>query len=127
MNKELFFLIKKHTDLLIEQTKTKPQETPKFKFNRQLESFSFSSPKNLVEEGKRLLVMTSFEVTNSVFNATNEKSSFWISKPGFWFPRGGAGIVNELREILLLRAQNDIELYVEEVRRRRTQIQNTRE
>ena len=31
MNNELLLLIKKHTDTLIEQTKTKPQETLEFK------------------------------------------------------------------------------------------------
>ena len=31
MNNELLLLIKKHTDMLIEQTKAKPQETLEFK------------------------------------------------------------------------------------------------
>ena len=33
MNNELLLLIKKHTDALIEQTKTKPQVTLDFKMN----------------------------------------------------------------------------------------------
>ena len=39
MNKELLLLNKKHTDTLIEQTKTKPQETLEFKMNKQIQSF----------------------------------------------------------------------------------------
>ena len=55
MNNELLLLIKKHTDTLIEQTKTKPQETVEFKMNKQMQTFSFNPPINLVEEGKWLL------------------------------------------------------------------------
>ena len=43
---ELSFLFKKHSDIVIEQTKTKPQETLKFKLNKQMETFSFSPPSN---------------------------------------------------------------------------------
>ena len=50
MNDELLLLIKKHTDTLIQQTKTKPQETLEFKMNKQMQTFSFSPPINLVEE-----------------------------------------------------------------------------
>ena len=52
MNNELLLLIKKHTDILIQQTKTKPQETLEFKMNKQMQTFSFNPPINLVEEGK---------------------------------------------------------------------------
>ena len=52
MNNELLLLIKKHTDILIEQTKTKPQETLDFKMNKQRQTFSFNLPINLVEEDK---------------------------------------------------------------------------
>ena len=52
MNNELLLLIKKHTDTLIEQTKTKPQETLEFKMNKQRQTFSFNPPINLLEEGK---------------------------------------------------------------------------
>ena len=37
MNNELLFLIKKHTDTLIEQTKTKPQETLEFRMSKQFQ------------------------------------------------------------------------------------------
>ena len=67
MNKDLLLLIKKHTDTLIEHTKTKPQETLEFKMNKQMQSFSFIPPKNLVEEGKWLLAVSFFECTISFF------------------------------------------------------------
>ena len=52
MNNELLLFFKKHTDTLIQQTKTKPQETLEFKLNKQTQTFSFNPPINLVEEGK---------------------------------------------------------------------------
>ena len=82
MNKELLLLNKKHTYTLIEQTKTKPQETLEFKMNKQKQTFSFNPPIKLVEEGKWLLAVSSFECTNSVFNITNENNSFSNLVPG---------------------------------------------
>ena len=76
MNIELLLLIKKHTDTLIKQTMTKPYKTVEFKMNKQMQTFSFSPPINMVEEGKWLLGVTSFECTNSVFNLTDENYSF---------------------------------------------------
>ena len=72
MNNELLLLIEKHTDMLIKQTKTKIQETLEFKVNKQMETFSFSPPISLVEEGKWLLGVTSFEKTNSLFQIVND-------------------------------------------------------
>ena len=54
MNNELLLLIKKHTDTLIQQTKTRPQETLEFKKIEQVQIFCFSPPINLLDEGKRL-------------------------------------------------------------------------
>ena len=82
MKNELLLLIKKHTDTLIEQTRSKPQETLEIKMNKQLQIFSFSPPINLLEEEKWLLAVSSFECTNSVFNITNENKSFSIIIPG---------------------------------------------
>ena len=81
---ELLFLIKKHTDTLIEQTNTRPQETLEIKTDKQMQFFSFSPPLNLVEEGKWLLRVSSFERTTSVFNITNENNSFSIPIAGHW-------------------------------------------
>ena len=82
MNNELLLLIKKHTDTLIQQTKTKPQGTLEFKMNKQMQLFSFNPPINLVEEGKWLIGLSPLECTNSVFNITNETNSFSIIIPG---------------------------------------------
>ena len=83
MTKELLLLIKKHTDTLIEQTKTKPQETLKLKVNKQMPTFSLNPSIKLVE-GKWLLAVSSFECTNSVFDITNENNSFSIIIPGHY-------------------------------------------
>ena len=50
MKTELLLLIRKHTDILIEQTKA--QETLKFRMNNQLKTFLFNSSIYLSEEGK---------------------------------------------------------------------------
>ena len=44
MNNELLLSIKRHTDTLIEQTKTRPEETLRFVVGKQMETFSFSPP-----------------------------------------------------------------------------------
>ena len=80
----MLLLIKKHTDRLIEQTKTKPQETLEFKMNEHLQTFSFNSPINLVEESKWLLGLSSLECKNSVFNISNENNSFSIIIAGHY-------------------------------------------
>ena len=67
MDIELVLLIKKHTDTLIEQTKSKPQETLEFKTNKQMQTFSFSPPHNLLEKNILLLAVTNFEATKVFF------------------------------------------------------------
>ena len=81
MNNELLLLFKKLTNTLIEQTKTKPQETLEFKMIRSKQTFSFNPPINLIEEGNWLLGVTSLECTNSVFYIINENNSFSIIVP----------------------------------------------
>ena len=54
MNNELLLLIKKHTDTLLQHTKTKPQETHEFKMNKQMQTFSSNPPINLIEENNIL-------------------------------------------------------------------------
>ena len=115
MNNELLLLIKKHTDTLIEQTKTKPQETLEFKMNKQMQTFSFNPPINLVEEGKWLLAVSSFECTNSVFNITDENNSFSIITPGHYQRESDEKTINDLNKLLELKS---LELHVEEVRKR---------
>ena len=42
MNNELLRLLKRHTDALIKQKKTKPQEALVFKLSKQTDTLSFS-------------------------------------------------------------------------------------
>ena len=84
MNIELLLLIKTHTDTLIEQTNTKPRKTLEIKMNKQMETFSFNPPINLLEEEKWFLGVSSFEATNPIFNITNENNSFSTTTPGHW-------------------------------------------
>ena len=104
MKNELLFLIKKHTDTLIEQTKTKPQETLEFKMNKQTQTFSFSPPINLVEGGKWLIAASSFECTNSVFNITNENNSFSIIIPGHYETEFAEKIIDDLNKLIELKS-----------------------
>ena len=46
MNNEWLLFIKNYTNTLIEQTKTKLQETLDFKMNKQSQTFSFNPPIN---------------------------------------------------------------------------------
>ena len=115
MNNELLLLIKKHTDTLIEQTKTRPQETVEFKMNKQRQIFPFNPPLNLVEEDKRLLSVSSFECANSVFNITDENNSFSIIIPAHWETEFAEKTIDEVNRLLELRS---LELHVNEVRKR---------
>ena len=113
MNNELLLLIKKHTDTLIKQTKTKPQETLEFKMNKQMQTFSFNPPINFVEEGKWLLAVSSLECTNSLF-ITNENNSFSINIPGHYKTEFAEKMINDLNKLLELKS---LELHVEEVKK----------
>ena len=118
MNYELLLLIKKHRDTLIQQTKTKPQETLEFKMNKQRQIFSFNPPINLVEEDKRLLAVSSFECTNSVFNITDKNNSFSIIIPGHYSSKDDEITFERLNTLLERRSENGIELHVQEVKYR---------
>ena len=115
MKNELLLLIKKHTDTLIEQTKTQPQETLEFKMNKQMQTFSFNPPINLVEEDKWLLAVSLFDCTNSVFNINNENNSFSIIIPGHWENEVSEKVVDEVNRLLEFRS---LESHVNEVRNR---------
>ena len=52
--------------------------------NKQMQTFSFNPPINILEEGKWLLAVSSFECTNFVYNINNEKNSFSIIIPGHY-------------------------------------------
>ena len=83
MNDELLLLNKKQTDTLFEQAKTEPKENLDFKKIKHMEFFSPNPPTNLSEERKRLLAVTSFDITNSVFSRRHENNSFSITTPGY--------------------------------------------
>ena len=119
MNNELLLLIKKHTDTLIDQTKTRPQETLEFKMNKQMQTFSINPPLNLFEEDKWLLAVSSFECTNSVFNITDENNSFSIIIPGHWETEFAEKIIDEVNRLLELKS---LELHLKEVRKRGNKI-----
>ena len=119
MNNELLLLIKKHTDTLIEQTKTKPQETLEFKLNKQMQTFSFNPPINLVEEGKWLMAVSLFDCTNSVYNITNENNSFSIIIPGHYQNKSDEKTIDDLNKLLELKS---LELHVEEIKKRGNKI-----
>ena len=121
MKNELLLLDKKHTDTLIENTRTRPQETLEFKMNKQMQTFSFNPPINLVEEDKWLLVVSSFECTTSVFNITNENNSFSINIPGHYQNKTDEKTIDDLNKLLELKS---LELHVEEVRKRGNMIKN---
>ena len=119
MNNKLLFSMKKHTDILIEQTKIKPQETLEFKMNKPMQVFSSSPPINLIREGKWLLGVTSLECRNSVSNITNENNSSSILTPGIWQTESVEKTIDELNNLLKLRY---LELHVKEVRKRGKKI-----
>ena len=76
----------------------------------------------MVDEGKWLLAVTSFEATNSVVNITNENKSFSITTPCHCSSRGCAEIIHKLQKVLELRPENDIELHVKEAEKRGHEI-----
>ena len=119
MNNELLLLIKKHTDTLVEQTETRPQETLEFKMDKQMQTFSFNPLINLIEEDKWLLAVFSFECTDSVFNITNDNNSFSIIIQGHWETEFAEKTIDEVNRLLELRS---LELHVNEVRKRGNEI-----
>ena len=119
MNNELLLLVEKHTDTLIQQTKTRPQETLEFKMNKQMQTFSFNPPINLLEEGKWLLGVSSLECTNSVFNTTNENNWFSIIIPSHYQTEFAEKMIIVLNKLLELKS---LELHVDEVRKRGNKI-----
>ena len=119
MNNELLLLIKKHTDTLIGQTKTKPQKILEFKMNKQAQTFSFNPPINLIEEDEWFLAVSSFECTNSVFNITDENNSFSIIIPGHYLNESDEKTINDLNKLLELKT---LELHVKEVKKRGNKI-----
>ena len=86
-------------------------------------TFSINPPLNFIEEGKWLLAVSSFETTNFLFNITNENNIFSLSTVDYWSSRGGAETIYKLQNLLELRSQEDIELIIQEVRKRENLIE----
>ena len=78
MKNKFLLLNKKHTDTKNEQTKSSSQGKLQFTHIKKMETFSFKTPIKLFEEEKRLLTVTSFEATNSVFNKSDENKRFQL-------------------------------------------------
>ena len=66
--------------------------------------------------------VTSFEANKSVFNITDGNNSFSISIPGHWNSKYAEEIIDEQNKLLQLKSESDIELHVEEVKKRGNQI-----
>ena len=102
---------------MIQQTKTKPQETLEFKRILSKQTFSFNPPINLLEEDKWLLAVSSLESTNSVFNITNENNSFSIIIPVHYQNKTDEKIIDDLKKLIELKF---LELHVEKTRKEET-------
>ena len=107
---------------MIQQTRTRPQETLELKTNKQIETFSLNPSLNVSEEDEWLIAVTSFEAMNSVFNITDENNSLLITTPGPWQTKSVEKTNSELNKLYELRSQNGVELHVKEVRKRGNQI-----
>ena len=105
---------KKHTETLIEQRKTKPQGALELKKNKRMQTFSFNPPINLVEEGKCLLAVSSFECINYVFNINTEKNSISNIIPGHYQTKSAEKTIGELKKHLELRS---LELHVKKLKK----------
>ena len=79
--------------------------------NKQMQSFSFSSPINFIEEGKWLKRVSLFECTNSVFIITDENNSLSITIPGHWETESADKTNDELNKLIEIRS---FELHVKE-------------
>ena len=86
--------------------------------NKQMQTFSFNPPINLVEEGW-LMAVSSLECTNSVFNITNENNSFSIIILSHWQTESAEETIDELNKLIELKS---LELHVNEVRKRRNKL-----
>ena len=118
MNNEKLLVIKKHIDTMIEQTKTRAQEMLEFKMDKQMQTFSFNPPRSLVKEGKWFLGVSSFECKNFVFNITSRNNRLLVSIKCYWCSEDDEKPINELNKLKDLRSGNDIDLHVEQVRKK---------
>ena len=93
----LLLSITKNCELLIDQTKTPPQETLEFKMIKPRETFHFKTPIHV--KGDWILALIDLEVYNSIFNITTENNKFELytdTSDEFSFPE----LEDEVGEIL---------------------------
>ena len=90
-----------------------------FKTNKQIQTYSFSPSINIVEKGKWLLGVISFECTHSVFIITNENTSFSITVPDHLETESDEKTFDELTILLELRS---FELHVKVSKKRGNKI-----
>ena len=64
------------------------------------------------------MAVSSLECIKSVFNITDENNSFLITIPSHWPNKSDEIAINELNRLLELRSQNDIDLHVQQVRKK---------
>ena len=86
--------------------------------NKQVQTFPLNPLITLVEGGKWLLAVSSFEATNSVFNMLNENNSFSITTPGHWKSNFAQKTLDELNKLIHLRYEKDNDLHVDQVRKK---------
>ena len=67
--------------------------------------------------------MTSFEARKSVFKKANENNSFLVVvvEQGQYNSKSVEKTIDDIQKILALKSQNDIELHVKEVKKKRNQ------
>ena len=85
---------------------------------KRMETFSFYPTIYLSEEGIWFLGVPSFEATNSVVNITHENNCFSIILQEHWNSKSSEKTIDELNKILELKSGNDIDLHVEQVKKR---------
>ena len=119
MKQDFFYFFRDIQILFFGKATTRAPETLKNMLNNQTDFFLSLSIKLI---GHWLLAKTNFEAINSVFNIIDENKSFSLCTPNYWAPtgctqkeQGGKETINNLKEIIELRSQNDIELHVKEV------------
>ena len=65
-----------------------------------------------------LHAVTNFEATNSVFNITDENNSFSVTTTDHWNSESAEKTIDELNKLIDLRSENDIELHVEQIKKK---------
>ena len=68
-----------------------------------------------------------FQAMTSVFNISHKRNSFSKSTSGQWISEDGEELIIKLKKLLELRSDNDIELHIVELEKRRGSIRNKKQ